>query len=96
VLPDGFAAVLLGKEFRLPVVCTAHGADINVYPFTSRWVRWATTWALWQLDRVITVSDNLRGQAVELGGTRLFTVVHNGADNASFKPMDTGVAIYRP
>jgi teichuronic acid biosynthesis glycosyltransferase TuaC len=87
LLPDGFAAVLLGREFSLPVVCTAHGSDVNVYPFTNRFVHWATRWALRQLDEVITVSDNLRQQAIQVGGLRLITVAHNGADHGSFKPL---------
>jgi glycosyltransferase involved in cell wall biosynthesis len=87
LLPDGFAAVLLGREFHVPVVCTAHGSDVNVYPFTSRLVRRATTWALHHLDRVITVSENLRSQAIALGGSTAITVIHNGADTASFKSI---------
>ena len=92
LLPDGFAAVLLGREFHIPVVCTAHGSDVNVYPFTSRLVRRATTWALHHLDRVITVSDNLRSQAIALGGSPAITVIHNGADTASFKAIEKSYA----
>src|SRR5208337_475150 len=32
VYPDGFAAVLLGKALRIPVVVSARGTDINVFP----------------------------------------------------------------
>jgi len=92
LLPDGFAAVLLGREFDLPVVCTAHGSDVNVYPFTNCLVRWATGWALRHTDNVITVSDNLRRQAAELGAARSITVVHNGADVTKFTPSDKAEA----
>lgn len=86
IMPDGFAAVLLGKEFHLPVVCTTHGSDVNVYPFTSRWVMQATKWALRRVDRLITVSDNLKQNVIDLVGIRQLTVVHNGADPDVFTP----------
>jgi glycosyltransferase involved in cell wall biosynthesis len=87
VLPDGFAAVLLGREFALPVVCTAHGSDVNVYPYQNRSVRWASQWALRHVDRMIAVSENLKQAAIALAGTREIAVVHNGADSRSFKAL---------
>jgi glycosyltransferase involved in cell wall biosynthesis len=85
ILPDGFAAILLGREFNLPVVCTAHGSDVNVYPRRSRFVRRASQWSLRHADRMITVSDNLRTEALALAGPRDIAVVHNGADTEIFK-----------
>lgn len=41
IMPDGFAAVLLGRELNLPVVCTIHGSDINLYPHRSVASLWA-------------------------------------------------------
>ncbi len=87
IMPDGFAAVLLGKEFHLPVVCTAHGSDVNVYPFTSRWVMRATKWALRRVDRLVTVSDKLKRNVDDLVGIRQATVIHNGADPDVFTPL---------
>jgi teichuronic acid biosynthesis glycosyltransferase TuaC len=86
-LPDGAAAVLLGREFGLPVVCTAHGSDVNVYPYTNRFVRWASQWAVRHVDRMIAVSENLKKAAIALAGTREIAVVHNGADSGSFKAL---------
>jgi glycosyltransferase involved in cell wall biosynthesis len=88
VMPDGFAAVLLGREFRIPVVCTGHGSDLNVYPQNSRLVRWTSRWTLRRVEKVVTVSDNLRRVAVELAGRREIAVVHNGADESRFVAGD--------
>jgi teichuronic acid biosynthesis glycosyltransferase TuaC len=87
VLPDGAAAVLLGREFGLPVICTAHGSDVNVYPYKNRFVRWASQWALRHVDCMIAVSENLKKAAIALAGPREIAVVHNGADSGSFKTM---------
>ena len=32
VYPDGFAAALLGKKLGIPVIISARGTDINVFP----------------------------------------------------------------
>jgi len=85
VLPDGFCAVLMGCEFGVPAVCTAHGSDVNVYPRNSSTVRWASQWTLKHADRVIAVSENLKSEALALGGNREITVVRNGAANANFR-----------
>jgi teichuronic acid biosynthesis glycosyltransferase TuaC len=87
VLPDGAAAVLLGHEFDLPVICTAHGSDVNVYPFKNRFVRWASQWALRHVDCMVAVSENLKKAAIALAGPREIAVVHNGADSGSFRTM---------
>jgi len=41
--PDGVAAVILGKLFNLPVVITARGSDINLFPkyyIPRKWIQW--------------------------------------------------------
>ena len=92
ILPDGFAAVLLGREFHLPVVCTAHGSDVNVYPSTSRFVRRASQWALRRINRLIAVSEDLKREAIPLAGDRQVTVIRNGADNGAFRAIDKAEA----
>lgn len=87
ILPDGFAGVLLGQTLNLPVVCTVHGSDINIYPFRNRCTRRATIWALRRVDRLITVSHRLRENVVALAGPLDAEVVHNGADPTRFAPM---------
>ncbi len=88
VFPDGFAAVLLGREFHIPVVCTAHGSDVNVYPEESRAVRSATRWTLRNTPYLIAVSGRLRSQMLTLSDRHQPKVIHNGADAARFTPVD--------
>jgi len=85
VLPDGLCGVLLGREFGLPTVCTAHGSDVNVYPRHNSLVRRATKWTLQHADRVIAVSENLKNEALALGGDCPISVVRNGAASTSFQ-----------
>lgn len=83
-LPDGFAAVLLARDLHVPAVCTLHGSDVNVYPYWSRLIRSATTWALHRSDRLIAVSEDLKTATITLAGNRDVAVVHNGASGAKF------------
>src|SRR5208282_6700680 len=53
--PDGFAAVLLGKALGIPVVVSARGTDINVFPNFPT-IRPQIRWALLQSSGIIAVS----------------------------------------
>lgn len=86
VLPDGFAGVLMGRRWKRPVVCTAHGSDINTYPFRSRLALAATRWVLRRVDRLVAVSHPLARRITSLVGPREVTVIHNGADPDVFWP----------
>jgi teichuronic acid biosynthesis glycosyltransferase TuaC len=87
ILPDGFAAVLLGRKFDIPVVCTIHGSDINDYPWRCRPALWATKWASRTVDNLIAVSHDLEKKIFSLVGTRQLEVIHNGADPNKFKSV---------
>jgi glycosyltransferase involved in cell wall biosynthesis len=87
VTPDGFAAVLLGRKMNLPVVCTAYGSEIRIYPLHSRLSRWATKWALRRIGCAIAVSDDLKRTIFSLVGPRQLEVIPNGADPATFTPF---------
>ena len=87
IMPDGFAAVLLGRELNLPVVCTVHGSDVNLYPHRSVASLWATHWALARVDRLIAVSQNLKDNIFRLMDRRQVEVVLNGADADVFGPV---------
>lgn len=87
IMPLGFAAVLLGREFKLPVACTVHGSDINVQPFTNWRNRWAAEWALKRVSHLFAVSLDLKQKIVALVGARQIQVVRNGADSALFYPL---------
>ena len=85
VMPDGFAAVLLGREFRIPVVCTGHGSDVHSYPENHRLTRKATRWVLRKADKIVMVSEALRARAITISDQRPMTIVRNGADPTVFR-----------
>lgn len=84
--PDGVAAALLGRRLGKPVVITARGSDLNLFPSFAgprRLIRWAAH----QAAAVITVSEALRRALLALGvDAGLVTVLRNGVDTAFFRP----------
>lgn len=87
VYPDGFAAVLLGKILRVPVIVSARGTDINLY--LSFWlIRRMIRWTLRHSASVLAVSSALKEAMQKLGlpGVTIH-VVPNGVDARLFRPM---------
>jgi glycosyltransferase involved in cell wall biosynthesis len=86
VYPDGFAAMLLGRYFKKPVVVSARGSDINVYrtlPLIRRLVQSVLTRA----DKVVAVSRPLKDAMVDLGvPTEKIIYIPNGVDTEKFYP----------
>ena len=87
VYPDGFAAVLLGMLLRLPVIVSARGTDINVFPSFST-IRPMIRWTLRQASGVVAVSDALRKAITDLGVPKdKVAVISNGVDVERFRRM---------
>lgn len=87
VYPDGFAAVLLGRYFRRPVVVSARGSDINLYAGFPL-VRHLLRYTLRRADKVISVCEALKDAMVDLGIDRSkITVIPNGVDSGKFFPF---------
>jgi glycosyltransferase involved in cell wall biosynthesis len=87
VYPDGFAAVLLSRVFRKPVVVSARGSDINLFA-NFLLIRKLLQYTLNQADGVIAVSRALREAMVRLGvPEEKITVVPNGVDLEKFHPF---------
>jgi len=87
VYPDGFAAVLLGKLLRLPVIVSARGTDINVFPSLVM-IRPQIVWALRHAAGVIAVSTALRDAMIRLGlPAERVCVIPNGVDGERFLPF---------
>lgn len=86
--PDGVAAAMLARWFKLPLAITARGSDINQiaqHPIARR----AVVWAAGVADRLITVSRALRNALIALGtDASRIVVLRNGVDAARFKPVD--------
>ena len=87
VYPDGLAAVLLGWMFKVPVVVSARGSDLNVFkdfPIIRRIIQWT----LQRANAVITVSQALKDEAVNLGvPPEKVRVIPNGVDPIKFYPL---------
>ena len=87
VYPDGFAGVLFGAFFNRPVVVSARGTDINVFP-KLRFIRPLIRYALNKAANVISVSEALKKEMVALGvpGSKI-SVVPNGVNAEKFHPV---------
>jgi glycosyltransferase involved in cell wall biosynthesis len=87
--PEGLAAVLLGKVFKVPVVITERGTLPLLARFRLR--RPQLRFALRHADRVVAVSESLRRDAIGLGreGVR---VIENGIDGEVFRAIDREAA----
>jgi len=86
--PDGVAAILLGRYFNKPVVITARGSDINLFPqflLPRLWIRWAINRAA----ALITVCEALRQSLLELGASpERVKTLRNGVDVELFRPVE--------
>lgn len=92
VYPDGFAAVLLGKEFGLPVVASARGTDINLYP-SIRHIRPILKYTVQQARGLIGVCSALSDEMVALGAAKEnVRTIGNGVDSSRFYPVDQASA----
>jgi glycosyltransferase involved in cell wall biosynthesis len=86
--PDGVAAAMLGRYFNKPVVVTARGSDITLFP-QFRLPRTMIRWAAKRANAVITVCNALRDEVVALGvDERRVTSLRNGVDLELFRPIE--------
>lgn len=85
--PDGYAATLLGKWFKVPVTITLRGTEVPLSKIPSR--RQRLLKALNNAAQVFSVSDSLKRHMVNLGAdAEKIRVVGNGIDTAKFFPID--------
>jgi glycosyltransferase involved in cell wall biosynthesis len=86
--PDGVAAAMLGRYFNKPVVITARGSDITLFP-GYRLPRRMILWAAQQAAGVITVCNALRDEVISLGVEPGRVVsLRNGVDLNLFRPVE--------
>ena len=87
IYPDCFAAVIIGKLLRLPVVASARGTDINLYP-KFRGLRPMIRWTLKNTAGNIGVCRALADEMIALGAPPgKVTVIGNGVDLNRFHPV---------
>jgi glycosyltransferase involved in cell wall biosynthesis len=90
--PYGFAAVLAGVFFRLPVVISCRGSDVNRMTGPRLQGRLIIA-SLRACRRVLVMSEEMRGRVLSRGldPTRV-EVVSNGVDASEFRPLDRAAA----
>lgn len=89
--PDAYAGMLISQRLGVPMVAMGIGSD--VHSIGDRLSAMLTRKVLRQSDFVVTVSEDLRQKAIELGASaeRSRSVV-NGCDLSVFHPRDKGEA----
>ena len=88
VYPDGLAGLLLGKLLGIPVVVSARGTDINLFP-SFVLIRPMIRWTLIRAAGLIAVSAALADRMMKLGAAAgRIRVISNGVDIERFEPLD--------
>jgi glycosyltransferase involved in cell wall biosynthesis len=85
--PEGFAALRAGRKLGIPVIVGSIGSDLRRIQdaVTRRLVRQTVS----EADAVLTVSEDLRRTAIELGARPgKVTTILNGCDTSVFHPAD--------
>ncbi len=89
--PDGYAGVMLGRHFKLPVTITLRGTESSLSRFPARRKRILA--AIKHADRVFTVADALKDHVAGLGArTEHILKVGNGVDSQRFRPEPRAAA----
>lgn len=92
--PDGYAATMLGRWFKVPVTITLRGTEVPISKIPDRRRRLLA--ALSAAAKVFSVSDSLKRHVVDLGANAdKVRVVGNGVDTAKFFPIDKHLARQR-
>jgi teichuronic acid biosynthesis glycosyltransferase TuaC len=91
IYPEGFSAARIARKLGIPVIVGAIGSDLRVPgdPITFR----LTLRTLQAADAILTVSEELRRRAIELGvPAAKVTTILNGCDFSIFRPGDRAAA----
>lgn len=84
--PDGDAATLLGRWFRVPVTITLRGTEVPLARYRLR--RRRMLLALRRASRIFAVADSLKRHVTALGTPEYkILVVGNGVDISKFYPL---------
>ena len=87
LVPDGWAAASLGAELGVPVVATAHRADVLDVPAQGPRSGARVSEAVERIDQICAVSISIGDAAAALGRPRRpVRIVPNGADTTVFLP----------
>ncbi|PPD05281.1 MAG: glycosyl transferase family 1 [Methylobacter sp.] len=85
--PDGYAASLLGRWFKVPVTITLRGTEVTLSKFPGR--RQRILAAIKNASRVFAVAESLKLHVTRLGAQAgKIKVIGNGVDTEVFHPVD--------
>ena len=85
--PDGYAASLLGKWFKIPVTITLRGTEVPLSKMPARKEKMML--ALDNATKVFSVANSLKEHVVKLGADPdKIEVVGNAVDTGKFYPVD--------
>jgi glycosyltransferase involved in cell wall biosynthesis len=86
--PDGYAAALLARREKIPLLIKARGSDLHLFT-RSRLRRHMTLSALRQADRAVVVSEAMSEHLASLGfPADRIVIMPNGVDRERFHPRD--------
>lgn len=92
LIPQGVLAVVVKKLFNVPVVVTAHGAD--VFGLRNPLCLWLKKWVVDNADEVVTVSTALaRVLADDTHSSVQLSIIPMGVDASQFSPDKKDAAI---
>lgn len=91
VYPEGFGAVAAARDLGIPVVIGALGSDVLRIP--DYLIGQLTAQTIRRASFVVTVSDELRERAIQLGiPPEKCRTIHNGCDFDIFRPASRATA----
>lgn len=92
LVPQGFLAVVVKKLFKIPVIITAHGAD--VFSLRAPALILVKKWVVKNADSIVTVSSALADVLrTDTQSQRLPDIIPMGVDASLFSPDKRNVAI---
>jgi len=92
IYPDGFAGVMLGRKFNIPVVVSARGSDIHDFP-RFKAIKPLIQRTLSMANHVISVCNALKDAMVRLGcDSKKIKVISNGIDADRFFMLPRNLA----
>jgi len=89
--PEGFATVAVARRLGIPAIVGSIGSDLNRIPDPAS--KWLTRLAMQRASFVVTKSEHLRQQAIQMGiNGRKVRTVRNGCDPSVFHLADRSAA----
>ena len=90
---SAFIPAMLKWIKKKPLIVTFHGTDARIFPFKNRINRMLTMFVVNRSDRIIAVSNEMKGVLEKLGVlNKKIVVIGAGVDTTIFHPVDKSKA----